>query len=196
MKKKKLRIFVSVSDRKGVVKFLNNLGKIFSLEIIATHGTGKYLKEKGIIITLVEKITGFPVLFSGRIKSIHLPIFAGVLANKKNSEHLSQLRKYKIKPFDMVVINFYPFQMMVKEKKDLAEIIENIDIGGPALIRAAAKNFQSVISICDPKDYQRIIKDLKNKKNLSFKQRKNLAIKVFKLTKKFDSQVIKYLASF
>lgn len=192
---KNLRVFVSISDRKGIVNFLKELSKNFSLEIVATPGTADYLIKNNLKVITTEKITGYPALFSGRIKCIHLPIFAAALADQKNVIHLEQLKKFKVAPFNMVIISLYLLKKAILRNRPFKECIELIDIGGPALIRAAAKNFQSVIPICDPKDYPLIIKDLKNKKNISFEQRKQLAIKVFKLTEEFDRTVIKYLSS-
>lgn len=189
-----LRVLVSVSRREGVVGFINGLKKLFALTIVATPGTADYLKKSGIEVIGVEKVTGFPATFSGRIKCIHFPIFAGVLADRQNPDHVAQLKKYSVDPFDMVIVNFYPFGQAIKEKKSFREVIELIDIGGPALIRAAAKNFQSVIPVCDPNDYSRILKVLKKNQDLSFQQRKTLAKKVFALMVKFDQTVIKYLS--
>ena len=191
---KKLRILVSISDKEGIVSFINNLKKLYSLEIIATFGTAKYLKEAGIEVIVVEKVTGFPQLFDGRIKMIHLPIFAPILADQQNKKHLKQLKKLKVEPYDMVVVNLYPFSENVKKKLTLKEMIENIDIGGPAAVRAAAKNFQSIIAVCDPKDYLKVLKLLKKQGDLNFTQRKNLAKKVFKMTFNHDRDIIKYLS--
>ena len=193
---KNLRILVSLSNPKGINLFLRQLEKIFPTEIIATPGTRKHLIKAGFKVTPVEKITGEKSLFDGRIKMIHLPIFAAILTDQHNPDHLKQLNRLKVKPFNLVVINLYPFEKIVKkEKNNLAKIIENIDIGGPAAIRAAAKNFQSVIPVCRPEDYPRVIGFLKKQGNLTFNQRKGLAKKVFNLTKQHDDKIISFLAS-
>lgn len=193
---KNLRILVSLSNTKGIITFIRQLQETFPVEIVATPGTKKHLVEAGFRVTPVEKLTGKATLFDGRIKMIHLPIFAAILADQRNPAHIRQLRQLIIEPFNMVVVNFYPFEKVVKsEKSNIAKIIENIDIGGPAAIRAAAKNFYSVIPICDPQDYSWLINSFKKQKNLSLKQRKKLAQKVFILTKEFDNIVAKYLKS-
>src|SRR4030042_6892533 len=173
---KNLRILVSLSNSKGINFFLRQLEKIFPTEIIATPGTRKYLTKAGFKVTAVEKITGEKSLVDGRIKMIHLPIFAAILADQKNTFHLKQLKRLKVEPFNMVVVNFYPFEKVIKDNKNnLSKIIENIDIGGPAAIRAAAKNFKSVIPVCKNEDYLRMVVALKKQGNLTFNQRKDLA---------------------
>jgi len=194
-KNKRLRILVSVSNREGLVEFLNDLKKTFSLEIVATFGTAEYLKKSKIEASTVGEITGFPSLFGGRIKMIHLPIFAAVLADQKNPGHLQQLKQLKVKPFDMVIVNLYPFKERVLRKSSHKLIVENIDIGGPAAIRSAAKNFQSMIAICDPKDYPFIGKELSKKGKLSLPFKRALAAKVFALTSQHDKEINKYLSS-
>jgi phosphoribosylaminoimidazolecarboxamide formyltransferase / IMP cyclohydrolase len=194
-KNKSLRILVSVSNREGLVEFLNDLNKTFPLEIVATFGTAEYLKKNNIEATTVGEITGFPSLFGGRIKMIHLPVFAAILADQKNPDHLQQLKQLKVKAFNMVVVNLYPFKEKVFRKSSHKLIVENIDIGGPAAIRAAAKNFQSIIAICDPKDYSFIGKELNKNGKLSLSYRKKLAAKVFVLTSQHDKEINKYLAS-
>src|SRR4030042_5108429 len=132
---KNLRILVSLSNPKGINLFLRQLEKIFPTEIIATPGTRKHLIKAGFKVTPVEKITGEKSLFDGRIKMIHLPIFAALLADQENVKHRQQLQKLGVKPFNLVVVNFYPFEQTVKkEKNNLAKTIEMIDIGGPAAI--------------------------------------------------------------
>lgn len=190
-----LRVLISVSNREGLVKFLEKLEKTFALDIVATFGTAAYLKDEGIKNTVIKKITGFPSLFGGRIKMIHLPVFAGILADQKNPEHLKELKRLKVRPFDMVIVNLYPLKEKIIGNSSSKTIIENIDIGGPAAIRAAAKNFQSTMAICDPTDYPFIEKELEKNKDLNFFLRRKLAVKVFKLTLKHDREIIKYLSS-
>lgn len=193
--KKKFRVLISVFDKSGLVEFVRQLGKIFSLEVISTGGTAKYLTENGIKVKRVEQITKFPEILSGRVKTLHPKIFGAILADKKNLEHLKQLKKYGIKTFDMVVVNLYPFAETIKSKgTTLAQAIEQIDIGGVALLRAAAKNFQSIIVLGNIYDYSKVIKILKQKHDLSFSQRKKYAGKVFQLTSQYDKLITKYFS--
>lgn len=190
-----LRVLVSVSDRRGIVEFINRLKEILPLEVVATSGTASHLTKAGIEVTPVEKITGVPKLLDGRIKMIHLPIFAAILVDQYNPEHMRQLEKIGVKPFDMVIVNLYPFKEVVQdERSTLSEVIENIDIGGPAALRAAAKNFQSVIVVCSPEDYPQVIEGLKESRNLTFEQRRELALKAFELTRDFDEMIVKFFS--
>lgn len=193
-KKKKFRILISVSDKNGLVDFVKKLSKIFSLEIISTGGTAKHLRKAGFKTKTVEEITKFPEILSGRVKTLHPFIFAAILADQKNPKHLKELKKLSIEPFSMIVVNLYPFEKTIKRKGvALEKAIENIDIGGVALLRAGAKNFQSVIVVCDPDDYPQIIKMLKKQASLFFKEKKMLAKKAFKLTKNYDRMISNFL---
>lgn len=195
-KKKKLRILISVSDKTDLVVFVKSLSNIFSLEIISTGGTAKHLRKTDFKVKTVEEITKFPEILSGRVKTLHPAIFAAILADQKNPKHLKELKKLSIKPFDMIVVNLYPFEKTIKAKEvTLEKAIENIDIGGVALLRAGAKNFQSVIVVCDPNDYPQVGKMLKKRHDLSFEKRKSLARKAFKLTNKYDELISSYLSS-
>ena len=191
--KKKLKVLISVYDKSGLIKFVRQLESFFCLEIISTVGTAKYLIKDGFKVKEVAKITGFPEILSGRVKTLHPKIFGAILADKNQQQHLKELKNYKIKPLDMVVVNLYPFEKTIKNKGvTLEEAIEQIDIGGVALLRAAAKNFQSIIVVCDPKDYFKALKVLKKDCDLPFKQRKKLAKKVFKLTSAYDALIADY----
>jgi len=193
--KKKFRVLISVFDKTDLVEFIQQLAKIFSLEIISTGGTAKHLIKAGFKVKNVEKITKFPEILSGRVKTLHPLIHGGILADKKNKEHLKELRKYRIKSFNMIVVNLYPFEKTIKTKGiTLNQVIEQIDIGGVALLRAAAKNFQSVIPLCSIDDYSQVIKKLRQKKDLSFNQRKKLANKTFQLTSSYDKLIVKYFS--
>lgn len=190
-----LRVLVSVSDRDGIVGFIHHLQDLLPTRVVATGGTGQYLHEAGIEATLAEEITGFPHLLDGRIKMLHGPIFAAILADQQNPEHLRQLEKMGIEPFDMVVVNLYPFKQTVQSGAVWEEVIEKIDVGGPAALRAAAKNYPSVIVVCSPEEYPEVIKMLQEQGNLSFDQRKMLAEKAFRLTEAHDKEIIDYLSS-
>lgn len=194
--KKKFRILISVFNKDKLIKFVRQLKEIFVLEIISTGGTAKHLTKAGFKVKTVAQTTKFPEILSGRVKTLHPAVFGGILADKKNSDHLKQLKKYSLRPFNMVVVNLYPFEKTIKSKGVvLKQAIEQIDIGGVALLRAAAKNFQSVIVVCDPDDYFQVIKILKQKTDLSLKQRKKYATKVFQLTSRYDKLIAKYFSS-
>jgi phosphoribosylaminoimidazolecarboxamide formyltransferase/IMP cyclohydrolase len=192
--KKNLRVLISVFDKTGLTELVKQLSQIFILEIVSTGGTAKHLLEAGFRVKPVEEVSQFPEILSGRVKTLHPKIFGGILADKKDKQHLKELQKYKIKHFDLVVVNLYPFEKTIKTKGvSLKEAIEQIDIGGVTLLRAAGKNFQSVIPICEPKDYTRLAV-LLNKGSLSFNQRRQYAQKVFNLTSKYDRLISSYLA--
>lgn len=188
----KINAFISVSDKRGLVDFANQLKDKFELSIVSTGGTRKHLEQGGFKVTPVRKVIDFPAILNGRVKSLHPKIFGGILADSKNEGHQDDLITHQITAFNLVVINFYPFRKTVQQRKGLSEVIENIDIGGPSAIRSAAKNFQSVIPVCDPNDYQLIAQQLIDQGNLDFDRRKNLAIKAFQLTKDYDQVIINY----
>ncbi len=188
------RALISVSDKTGIVELAKELKK-FGVEIISTGGTAKKLRSAGIKVKDIAKITGFPELLDGRVKTLHPKIFAGLLACRDKTKHLQQLKKQNIGLIDMVVVNLYPFAETVKKKgvKE-EEIIENIDIGGPSLLRAAAKNFQDVVIITSPVKYREIIKELKeNNGRIKKESSKRLAIEVFELTNRYDYLIAQYL---
>ena len=174
---------ISVFNKNGVVTLARELKKL-GYEIISTGGTAKTLQENKIKVIPIEKITGNPELFDGRMKTISFQIESGILFNRKNKKHIEEAKKFAIKPIDIVVCNLYPFE----EKNS----IENIDVGGPTMVRAAAKNFESVLIITDPNDYQLIINQLKNSL-ITYDFRKKLAAKAFAHLSYYDSQVAKYL---
>ena len=181
---------ISVSNKEGIVDFAKQLSKL-GIKIISTGNTANLLKKNKINVTLVSEITKFPQLLDGRVKSVHPNIFAGILANRKNKKHLKELKKLKIGPIDLVVINFYPFEETIKTNAKLKAAIEQIDIGGPALVRAAAKNHKDVLVVVDVNDYENIINKIKNKK-LSNNDRLNLATKAFSYTARYDAIINNY----
>ena len=156
-----LRILVSLSSREGIVPFIGGLGEIFPTEVVATGGTAQYLIRAGIETTTVEQLTGSPYSLDGRVKMLHEMTFLALLANQENPEHMRQLKERGIEPFNMVVVNLYPFEEKVRAGVSLEEAIEAIDIGGPAAVRAAAKNHLSVIPICNPDDYPLVMQMLR-----------------------------------
>jgi len=186
------RALISVSDKTGVLEFAKEL-KNLGYEIISSSGTAKYLKENGIDVIEVSQLTGFPEILDGRVKTLHPKIHGGILAIRDNQDHMKQLQENDIKPIDIVAINLYPFENTVKKGADLDEIIENIDIGGPALVRASAKNYKYVAIITDPKDYSDIINELKEYGEISINTKKKLSLKAFRHTAFYDSIISQVL---
>jgi len=188
------RALVSVSDKRGVVEFAHVLAEL-GVEILSTGGTAKSLREKGITVMEVSDYTGFPEMMEGRVKTLHPKIHGGILGDRSKGEHLSQMRAQGIKPIDMVVVNLYPFEATVaKEGCTLEDAIENIDIGGPTLIRASAKNFKDVTVVVDPEDYARLTHELReNGGVISSKTNFQLAKKAFLHTHHYDGAIARYL---
>lgn len=187
------RALISVSDKTGVVEFGKAL-KELGYEIISSSGTAKHLRENGVEVIEVSQITGFPEILDGRVKTLHPKIHGGLLALRDNPEHLRQLKENDIKPIDIVAINLYPFEKTVKKGADLEDIVENIDIGGPAMVRASAKNYKFVTIITDPSDYEKVILELKQNKEVSLSTKKYLSVKAFRHTAFYDSIVFSVLA--
>lgn len=187
------RALISVSDKTGIAEFAKELESL-GYEILSTGGTFKALTQAGIKAVEVSDITGFPECLDGRVKTLHPKIHAGILAMRSNAEHMKQIEELGVDPIDIVAINLYPFkQTILKEGTELDEAIENIDIGGPTMIRAAAKNYQDVAVIIDPADYQTVIEELKAEGSVSKKTKFRLAYKVFEHTAHYDSLISKYL---
>jgi len=188
------RAIISVSDKTGVTELARGLIGA-GYEIISTGGTAKTLREAGLEVTLISEVTGFPEILEGRVKTLHPAIFGGLLARGDNTEHQKQIREQHITPIGIVVVNLYPFeQTIAKENVTIAEAIENIDIGGPSLLRAAAKNYQDVAVIVDPADYTTVLAELVNSRdNISLSTKKKLAVKVFQYTSYYDSIIYRYL---
>ena len=190
------RALISVSDKTGIVNFARKLSN-FGVEILSTGGTAKLLKENRIGVIDVSDYTGFPEMLSGRVKTLHPKIHAGLLALRDKLEHMQMLEKHSIGLIDMVVVNLYPFEQTIAKKGvSRHEAIENIDIGGPSMLRSAAKNHQSVVVISSPNQYLKISDELRqNKGAISRKTAEELAIEVFRLTAHYDSQIYNYLRS-
>lgn len=189
----KKRALVSVSDKAGVVDFCKGLVEC-GFEIISTGGTAKALKDAGIKVIGISEITGFPECLDGRVKTLHPNVHAGLLAMRSNPEHMKQLEELNINTIDVVCVNLYPFKATLEKGADFAECIENIDIGGPTMIRAAAKNYQDVAVIVDPKDYSKVLEELKAG-GVTIETKKYLQYKVFAHTAVYDSLISNYLAS-
>ena len=182
---------LSVYDKTGIIDFAKKL-KELDFEIISSGGTAKLLKENDVEVTLVSNLTGFPEIFDGRVKTLHPLIHGGILARRNNVEDLEIMKKLNIPSIEVVVVNLYPFEKTIN-KKDVSfdEVIENIDIGGPTLIRAAAKNFKDVLVVVDPDDYNNAIELLKNGKNEN--KFLEFAIKAFCHTAYYDGVISTYL---
>lgn len=189
----KKRALVSVSDKAGVVEFCKGLVEN-GFEIISTGGTAKALKEAGLEVIGISDITGFPECLDGRVKTLHPNVHAGLLAMRSNPEHMAQLEQLNINTIDIVCVNLYPFKATLESGADFATCIENIDIGGPTMIRAAAKNYQDVAVIVDPEDYDKVLEELKAG-GVTLETKKYLQYKVFAHTAVYDSLISNYLAS-
>jgi len=191
--KKIERALISVSDKEGILEFAREL-KDLGVEIISTGGTARALKNAGIDVTYVSDYTGFPEIMEGRVKTLHPKIHGGLLGLRDNPIHLKDMQQNDIKPIDMVVVNLYPFEETIaKPGVTRAEAIENIDIGGPSMLRSAAKNYQDVIVIVNPIHYSQIIKQIKENGNVSAETRLELAYEVFRTTSYYDSVIQMYL---
>lgn len=186
------RALISVWDKCGIVEFSKKLVSL-GWEIISTGGTKKVLESEGINVIDIQDITGFPEAFDGRVKTLHPNIHGGILHIRDNDEHLATLGKLHISPIDLVVNNLYPFKETVnKEGASHEEIIENIDIGGPSMIRAAAKNYKYVTVVVDPLDYEKVLNELEANGETTLETRRCLARKVFEYTSHYDSLISNY----
>ncbi|MFH1662780.1 MAG: bifunctional phosphoribosylaminoimidazolecarboxamide formyltransferase/IMP cyclohydrolase [Chloroflexota bacterium] len=187
-----MRAIISVSDKTGVSEFAAGLSKL-GYEIFSTGGTKKALSDAGVPVKGISEITGFPEILNGRVKTLHPAVHGGLLAKRNLPEHMRELEKNNIQPIDMVVVNLYPFvQTVSKEGVTIDEALENIDIGGPTMLRASAKNFPSVIVVVDPADYDVVLKKLKSGE-VSLDERKRLAQKAFQHVAIYDTAISQYL---
>jgi len=190
------KAIISVSNKEGITEFVTALGSM-GIEILSTGGTANALREANIYVKEVSEYTGFPEMLDGRVKTLHPKIHGGLLSRRDNPRDMEEIKGYEIDTIDMVVVNLYPFEETISRPGvSLAEAIENIDIGGPAMLRSASKNFQDVAVIIDPSDYKKVIKEMKRLKgDLSYKTRLKLAKKVFKRTSRYDKAIADYLTS-
>lgn len=188
-----MKALISVSDKTGIVDFAKELERI-GVEIISTGGTYKKLKEEGVQAIEISDLTGFPECLDGRVKTLHPKVHAGILAIRNNSSHMEQLKALQIDTIDFVIVNLYPFkQTILKENVTRQEAIENIDIGGPTMLRSAAKNYQDVTVITDPKDYEKVLEELKTNHEVSLDTKFYLMQKVFEHTANYDAMICKYI---
>jgi phosphoribosylaminoimidazolecarboxamide formyltransferase/IMP cyclohydrolase len=189
------RALISVSDKKGIVEFSRALTQL-DVEIVSTGGTAALLRDNQIPVKDVSELTGFPEMMDGRVKTLHPKIHGGILALRDNPAHVAKLKEHGIKPIDLVVVNLYPFEATVARGAGFEEIVENIDIGGPSMVRAAAKNHQYVGVVVDPADYDGLIAELKsNNRSLSAPTHFCLFVKAFQHTARYDGAIANYFAS-
>jgi phosphoribosylaminoimidazolecarboxamide formyltransferase/IMP cyclohydrolase len=188
------RALISVSNKEGIVEFARGLHAM-GIEILSTGGTAKTLRTAGIPVKEVSDHTGSPEMMDGRVKTLHPRIHGGLLSRRDNPKDMEEIKKYGIDTIDMVVVNLYPFeQTIAKPGVTFEDAIENIDIGGPAMLRSASKNFRDVAVIVDPSDYGRIVDEMKRSNgDLSYKTRLELARKVFGHTSRYDGLIADYL---
>lgn len=186
------RALISVSDKRGIQDFAKALTAL-GIEVISTGGTAKDLRVQGIPVRDVSEVTDFPEIMGGRVKTLHPRIHGGILARRENVEDMATMVQQGIPSIDLVVINLYPFEETVASGADFATCVENIDIGGPSMIRAAAKNHAHVAVMTDPADYDRILEEIKTHKGVSATTRKNLAAKAFALTCAYDAAIAAWM---
>jgi phosphoribosylaminoimidazolecarboxamide formyltransferase / IMP cyclohydrolase len=187
---------ISVSDKTGVLEFAKALAAM-GVNILSTGGTAKLLADNGVKVTEVADYTGFPEMLDGRVKTLHPKVHGGILARRDLPEHVSALEQHGIPTIDMVVVNLYPFQQTVaKEQCSLEDAIENIDIGGPTMLRSSAKNHKDVVVICDPSDYTRVLEEMKSGNGeVAYATKFALATKVFAHTAQYDGAITNYLTA-
>lgn len=188
------RALLSVSDKTGLLPLARQLLEL-GFTLISTGGTAAAIAADGLPVTPVQKVTGFAECLDGRVKTLHPHIHAGLLARRDNPEHLETLRLLGIERIDLVVINLYPFSRTVQRSGvSDDECIENIDIGGPAMLRSAAKNHAAVTVLIDPADYERVLDELRKNQETSWATRRYLAAKVFAHTAAYDARIAEYLS--
>lgn len=188
----KKRVLISVSDKTGIVEFARELSML-DYEIISTGGTKKTLDDAGIKTIGISEYTGFPEILGGRVKTLHPAVHGGLLAVRDNEMHIDEMKKNNLKYIDMVIVNLYPFKQTVKKGCEFAEAIENIDIGGPSMLRSSAKNHRFVTTVVDSNDYSLVLSELKQFGDTTLETRGKLAAKVFRHTASYDAAIAKYL---
>jgi phosphoribosylaminoimidazolecarboxamide formyltransferase/IMP cyclohydrolase len=188
------RALLSVSDKAGLLEFARELAGL-GVEILSTGGTARHLQEGGVGVVDVSDYTGFPEMFDGRVKTLHPRVHGGLLQRRGHDQDVADAKQHNIPVIDLVVVNLYPFEQTVARKDaTLQQAIENIDIGGPSMLRSAAKNHQSVTVVCDPSDYGKVLAEIRELGDTSLDTRSRLALKVFQRTAAYDSAISAYLA--
>lgn len=187
------RALISLTDKAGIETFAAELQKL-GVEILSTGGTAKKIRDYGIEVLDVSDFTGFPEMLDGRVKTLHPLVHGGILNQRENDKHRQQCAVHGIKNIDLIAVNLYAFEKTIADPTcSLADAIENIDIGGPTLLRASAKNFHDVTVIVDPDDYELVLAEMKERGNTTLKTRFYLATKVFALTARYDSTISEWL---
>ncbi len=187
------RALISLTDKAGIEDFASQLQEM-GVEILSTGGTAKKMRDSGIKVMDVSEFTGFPEMLDGRVKTLHPKVHGGILAQKSNPDHLAQMEAHGLQPIDLVAVNLYAFEKTVADPDcSLADAIENIDIGGPTMLRAAAKNYHDVTVLVDPADYPQVLREMKATGNTTLKTRFYLAAKVFALTSSYDTAISAWL---
>jgi phosphoribosylaminoimidazolecarboxamide formyltransferase/IMP cyclohydrolase len=184
---------ISVTDKSGIVEFARSLEKL-GVEILSTGGTARALRDGGVTVMDISDYTGFPEMMDGRVKTLHPKVHGGLLGRRDNQQDLQMMERHGIKGIDLVIVNLYQFELTVaKEGCTLEEAVENIDIGGPSMIRSAAKNFKDVTVITDPSDYSRVLAEISESGETTLQTRFELARKVYNLTAHYDRAISQYL---
>lgn len=187
------RALISVSDKTGIVDFAKELISL-DYEIISTGGTKKILDENGVKTISIEEVTSFPEILDGRVKTLNPYIHGGLLARRDKEDHMNTLKEHNITPIDLVCVNLYPFKKTVESNAPLEEVIENIDIGGPSMVRSSAKNYKDVTIIVDNSDFEKVISEIKEFGNTTLETRCKLASKAFRTTANYDAMISSYLS--
>jgi len=187
------RALISLTDKTGIEGFAKELQDL-GVEILSTGGTAKKLRDHGLAVKDVSEFTGFPEMLDGRVKTLHPKVHGGILAQRGNADHVKQMQAHGLLPIDIIAVNLYAFDKAVADPAcTLGHAIENIDIGGPTMLRAAAKNWHDVTVLVDPADYPTVLAEIKATGNTSLKTRFRLAVKVFELTSKYDTAIAAWL---
>ena len=185
---------LSVSDKSGLAEFAQGLAKL-GVKILSTGGTAKALREGGVEVQDVSDYTGFPEIMNGRVKTLHPKIYGGLLGLRSNPEHMQAMADHDIDPIDLVAVNLYPFEQTVaKPDCTLEDAIENIDIGGPCMVRASAKNHAEVAIVVNPAQYSSILEALETDGDISQEKRRELAIEAYQMTSSYDAAIVDYLS--
>ena len=187
------RALISLTDKSGIEGFATELAGL-GIELLSTGGTAKKLRDAGLTVMDVSEFTGFPEMLDGRVKTLHPKVHGGILNQRANSDHQQQCASHGLKNIDLIAVNLYAFEKTIADPNcSLADAIENIDIGGPTMLRAAAKNFHDVTVIVDPADYPQVVKEIKEYGNTTLKTRFKLMRKVFALTSVYDTAISSWL---
>jgi phosphoribosylaminoimidazolecarboxamide formyltransferase/IMP cyclohydrolase len=191
--KKIERALISLTDKAGIEGFATELADL-GIELLSTGGTAKKLRDAGLAVMDVSEFTGFPEMLDGRVKTLHPKVHGGILNQRANRDHQQQCAAHGLKNIDLIAVNLYAFEKTIADPDcTLADAIENIDIGGPTMLRAAAKNFHDVTVIVDPADYPQVIREIKESGNTTLKTRFALMRKVFALTSVYDAAISRWL---